>query len=61
MVNLIGEIPAATLSLRTGELHDYGKTPRPGRKLGHVTVVADSAEERDELVDLIDQSVTQRT
>jgi 5-(carboxyamino)imidazole ribonucleotide synthase len=51
MVNLIGEIPDASLSLKTGYLHDYGKTPRPGRKLGHVTVVADSAEERDRLVD----------
>ena len=24
-------------------LHDYGKSPRPGRKLGHVTVAADTA------------------
>jgi len=61
MVNLIGEIPAATVSLQTGQLHDYGKTPRPGRKLGHVTVVANSAEERDQLVALIEQSVTQCT
>jgi len=61
MVNLIGEIPAAALSLQTGELHDYGKNPRPGRKLGHITVVADSAAERDQLVDLVEQSVTQRT
>jgi phosphoribosylaminoimidazole carboxylase (NCAIR synthetase) len=31
-------------------LHDYGKTARAGRKLGHVTVVAASAAERDRLV-----------
>ena len=61
MVNLIGEIPAATLSQPIGQLHDYGKSPRPGRKLGHITVVATSADERDRLVDLIEQSVTQRT
>jgi 5-(carboxyamino)imidazole ribonucleotide synthase len=61
MVNLIGEIPAATLSQQIGQLHDYGKSPRPGRKLGHITVVANSAEERDRLVDLIDQTVTQRS
>jgi 5-(carboxyamino)imidazole ribonucleotide synthase len=61
MVNLIGEIPAATESLGIGQLHDYGKAPRPGRKLGHVTVVADTAEARDRLVEKIDKSVTQRT
>ena len=61
MVNLIGEIPAATLSLEFGQLHDYGKDPRPGRKLGHVTVIADTAEERDQLVGIIRENVTQLT
>jgi 5-(carboxyamino)imidazole ribonucleotide synthase len=61
MVNLIGEISDATRSLGIGELHDYGKAPRAGRKLGHVTVVADTAEQRDALVGLIDDSVTQST
>jgi 5-(carboxyamino)imidazole ribonucleotide synthase len=27
--------------------HDYGKAPRAGRKLGHATIVAKSAAERD--------------
>jgi 5-(carboxyamino)imidazole ribonucleotide synthase len=58
MINLIGEISAATRSLKIGVLHDYGKTPRQGRKLGHVTVVADTAEQRDALVEIIDRSVT---
>jgi 5-(carboxyamino)imidazole ribonucleotide synthase len=47
MINLIGTIAA---TLPTGEhihVHDYGKTPRPGRKLGHITVLADSARECD--------------
>jgi 5-(carboxyamino)imidazole ribonucleotide synthase len=59
MVNLIGEISDATRALGVGVLHDYGKAPRPGRKLGHVTVIADTEEQRDALVDIIDSTVTQ--
>jgi 5-(carboxyamino)imidazole ribonucleotide synthase len=42
MVNLIGELPETADVLRVvdAHLHLYGKTPRPGRKLGHVTVRA---------------------
>jgi len=42
MVNLIGEMPdrAAVLAIPGAHLHDYGKGPRPGRKLGHITVRA---------------------
>jgi 5-(carboxyamino)imidazole ribonucleotide synthase len=58
MVNLIGDISRATRSLDVGVLHDYGKAPRTGRKLGHVTVVADTPEQRDALVGIIDNSVT---
>ncbi len=61
MLNLVGEIPVAARSLERGTLHDYGKTPRPGRKLGHITVVADSAAERDAELDKICQTVTQST
>jgi 5-(carboxyamino)imidazole ribonucleotide synthase len=41
MVNLIGETPdpAAILSIEGAHLHLYGKPARPGRKLGHVTLV----------------------
>jgi len=59
MVNLIGEISPATRALGFGNLHEYGKAPRPGRKLGHITVVADTPEQRDALVEIIDKSVTQ--
>ena len=43
MLNLIGELPEAEqlLSVTNTHLHLYGKSPRPGRKLGHVTVRAD--------------------
>ena len=58
MINLIGEIPDALRPPKSGILHDYGKAARPGRKLGHITVTADTAGKRDELVDIISQSVT---
>jgi 5-(carboxyamino)imidazole ribonucleotide synthase len=50
MLNLIGEIPHGAENLQTAGcwLHDYGKSPREGRKLGHITVVAESAGKRDE-------------
>jgi 5-(carboxyamino)imidazole ribonucleotide synthase len=46
MINLIGEIPeeGPVLAVTNTHLHLYGKEPRPGRKLGHVTVRAESAE-----------------
>ncbi|MGB8327377.1 MAG: ATP-grasp domain-containing protein, partial [Steroidobacteraceae bacterium] len=49
MVNLLGSMPAPArlLAVPGAHLHDYGKTPRPGRKLGHCTVVATSAAARD--------------
>src|SRR5690606_27001137 len=49
MVNLIGDLrePAALLALPDVHLHDYGKEPRKNRKVGHVTVRAQSREELD--------------
>lgn len=43
MINLVGEIPSRgeLLAVPGAYLHDYGKTPRAGRKLGHVTLVAE--------------------
>ena len=45
MVNCIGAMPDrdAVLRIDGAHLHDYGKAPRPGRKLGHVTVTAPDA------------------
>ncbi len=47
MVNLIGAAPdvAALLALPDAHLHLYGKAPRPGRKLGHVTLRAADADQ----------------
>ena len=56
MVNLLGEVWSngepdwdAALAVPGAALHLYGKgDPRPGRKMGHITVVADTAEEAAE-------------
>ena len=42
MFNWIGELPDAAPVLQAvdGHWHDYGKQPRPGRKVGHATVCA---------------------
>lgn len=47
MVNLIGNVPTtpAVLGIAGTHLHLYGKKPRPGRKVGHATIWADSPEE----------------
>jgi 5-(carboxyamino)imidazole ribonucleotide synthase len=49
MINLIGALPAraAVLALEGVHLHEYGKRPRPGRKVGHLTVVEPTAAGRD--------------
>jgi 5-(carboxyamino)imidazole ribonucleotide synthase len=52
MVNYIGRLPdrSRILALQGAHHHDYGKAPRPGRKLGHATVVAGTAAGRDALL-----------
>lgn len=47
MVNLIGGVPKAAevLAVPNAHLHLYGKEPREGRKVGHVTVRAAKTEE----------------
>lgn len=46
MLNLIGDLPesAEVLAVPDAHFHLYGKSPRPGRKLGHVTLRAASPE-----------------
>jgi 5-(carboxyamino)imidazole ribonucleotide synthase len=54
MVNLVGTVPplAELLALPGARVHLYGKQPRPGRKLGHVTLVAPDEESVERLVAL---------
>ena len=49
MENLVGTMPARLGEIRQAgyHIHDYGKSERPGRKLGHITTLGDTAEERD--------------
>jgi 5-(carboxyamino)imidazole ribonucleotide synthase len=44
MINIIGSMPDASkvLKIPGAHLHYYGKDPRAGRKLGHLTIRADS-------------------
>ncbi|WP_218082247.1 5-(carboxyamino)imidazole ribonucleotide synthase [Anthocerotibacter panamensis] len=51
MVNILGRSPAlahpdlrSLLTLGDVHFHWYGKTPRPGRKLGHITALGDTLE-----------------
>src|SRR5262249_11938506 len=46
LVNVLGMLPdrARVLAVDGAHLHEYGKAPHPGRKLGHVTVIAATAE-----------------
>ena len=50
MLNLIGELPDANelLALPDAHMHLYGKSPRPGRKVGHVTLRADCIEQLEQ-------------
>jgi len=45
MLNWIGELPDrdALIAIPGAHWHDYGKSPRPGRKVGHATICGDDA------------------
>ncbi|MGH8283995.1 MAG: 5-(carboxyamino)imidazole ribonucleotide synthase [Gammaproteobacteria bacterium] len=47
MVNFIGDMPPLenVLKITGAHYHDYGKQPRPGRKLGHATLVCKTRKE----------------
>jgi 5-(carboxyamino)imidazole ribonucleotide synthase len=50
MLNLIGSLPVREklLGMPGVHLHDYGKAPRAGRKLGHVTIVESTAKRAEQ-------------
>jgi 5-(carboxyamino)imidazole ribonucleotide synthase len=54
MINVIGQLPPRerVLAVEGAHLHAYGKDASPGRKLGHVTI---RAETREELAAKIEQ------
>ena len=49
MVNAIGALPDRdeVLAVPGAHFHDYAKDPRPGRKVGHVTVTAEDTDDLD--------------
>ena len=63
MLNWIGEMPdpAAVLAEAGGHWHDYGKTSRPGRKVGHATLRADSAEALAESLERVGVALARET
>ncbi len=52
MINFLGTMPdrARLLDIEGLSFHDYGKVPRPGRKLGHCTILRKSAKDRNEVL-----------
>jgi 5-(carboxyamino)imidazole ribonucleotide synthase len=52
MVNFLGEMPdkAKLLAIEGLAFHDYGKEPRPGRKLGHCTILRTAATARNRVL-----------
>ena len=69
MSNILGDLWAAgepdwvaALRLPTVKLHLYGKlSPRPGRKMGHITALAPTREEAKSLVIRAREALTRRT
>lgn len=61
MVNLIGTLPNedALLAVPGASLHLYGKSPAPRRKLGHVTLVSRSVDERSKSLALLESLLSQ--
>ena len=59
MLNWIGAMPAAlpVLSEAGGHWHDYGKSPRHGRKVGHATLRADTAAELAESLERVGRAL----
>lgn len=51
MINLLGPArPGQDILPQNASLHWYGKVDKPGRKLGHVNLLADSVEELESMI-----------
>ncbi len=62
MLNWVGELPDADAQLRCANLawHDYGKSARAARKVGHSTLCADSLELLSVKLDALERSESTR-
>jgi 5-(carboxyamino)imidazole ribonucleotide synthase len=63
MLNLIGGIPPLDVlaAIPNLHVHCYRKNPRPGRKVGHVTITADTLEGLDAALPAIRSLIEQHT
>jgi 5-(carboxyamino)imidazole ribonucleotide synthase len=63
MLNWVGELPPATsvLAEPRAHWHDYGKSPRAGRKVGHATLCAFTAAEMRERLARVVRSLGRET
>ena len=50
MINIIGTTPPQKPQKKHIYYHDYGKEKQPGRKLGHITLVPPTCQERRKLI-----------
>lgn len=59
MFNWVGGLPDVAPMLRTVDAHwhDYGKSARPGRKVGHATLCAPDAEQLFARIDAVAQQI----
>jgi 5-(carboxyamino)imidazole ribonucleotide synthase len=50
MINFLGQLPSRERLLEIDGLafHDYGKEPRPGRKVGHCTILKTAVKDRNQ-------------
>lgn len=60
MVNFLGHMPSRErlLTIEGLAFHDYGKEPRPGRKLGHCTILRGRPADRDRALKNALKSIT---
>jgi len=61
MVNCLGEMPdkAAVATVANTYQHDYQKTPRAGRKMGHITITAATADQIEQRLDELKNAAPQ--
>ncbi|MGF1572437.1 MAG: 5-(carboxyamino)imidazole ribonucleotide synthase [Sumerlaeia bacterium] len=60
MINCIGKLPPlnAVLKIPRAAYHDYGKLPRDGRKVGHITLTADTLEDAVKTAEFVEKLST---
>ncbi|MAZ44635.1 MAG: 5-(carboxyamino)imidazole ribonucleotide synthase [Legionellales bacterium] len=55
MQNIIGSFPEKLPEIDNINVHDYDKSPRPGRKIGHLTLVSSSSADYNRKLGLLDK------